>query len=78
MYEPNRRFAVVKTFLANNENDELKTLLGMKQAEYFAELMIANSKSADEQIIQKKKELAKLELQAAHYDYYAKKLKELY
>ena len=77
-YEPKRKFAIVIEYLARNQYDELKTLLGMKQAEYFTDAMIAYCKSVDDQIIQKKEELAELEEQAARYDYYANKLKELY
>jgi hypothetical protein len=78
MYDPRRKFAVVREFLARNLYDELKTIIGMKQAEYFADIMDANCISVAQRIIQKKEELAELEEQLAMYNKHAKKLKELY
>jgi ubiquinone biosynthesis protein UbiJ len=73
-----QRFAVVTSYLSRNAEQELQTIIGEKQAEYFATLMTGNSKHLAEQISYKKRELAELEEMLAKYDDYANKLKELY
>ena len=73
-----QRFAVVTAYLNKNAEQELQTIIGEKQAEYFADIMISNSKHLAEQMSYKKKELAELEEMLAKYDDYANKLKELY
>lgn len=77
-YDPKQRFAVVRAFLKTNKEKELQTLLGQKQAEYFANIMTRNSKFMAEQISYKKRDIAELEKQLAEYDNFANKLKELY
>jgi ubiquinone biosynthesis protein UbiJ len=73
-----QRFAVVTSYLSRNAEQELQTIIGEKQAEYFATLMTGNSKQLAEQISYKKRDLAEMEEQLAKYDEYAKQLKELY
>ena len=73
-----QRFAVVTSYLSKNAEQELQTIIGQKQAEYFADIMMSNSKHLAEQISYKKRDLAEMEEQLAKYDKYAKQLKELY
>ena len=73
-----QRFAVVTSYLSKNAEQELQTIIGQKQAEYYAKLMSQNFDLMQAQISYKKKELAELEEQLAKYDNYAKRLKELY
>ena len=73
-----QRFAIVKSYLSKNAKQELQTIIGQKQAEYFADIMTCNSKHLAEQISFKKRDIAEMEEQLAKYDDYANKLKELY
>lgn len=76
-YDHKQRFAVVSAYLSKNAEKELQTIIGQKQAEYFADIMMSNSKHLAEQISYKKRDLAEMEERLAKYDDFAKKLKEL-
>jgi ubiquinone biosynthesis protein UbiJ len=73
-----QRFAVITSYLSNNAEQELQTLIGQKQAEYYEQIMSQNIKFLQTQISYKKRDLAEMEEQLAKYDKYAKQLKELY
>ena len=77
-YTPTQKFAIISVFLQANEEKQLQTFLGQKQAESFADIMTRTSKYLAEQISYKKRDIAEMEKQLAEYDNFANKLKELY
>lgn len=76
-YSHQQRFAVVTAYLKEDAN-QLKTIVGQKQAEYYTKVMSQNHDLLQAQISYKLKELAEMQQKLAMYDEYAKQLKELY